>query len=372
VSNLIVQDVWKIYKGEHGEDVVAVRDANFGCADGEFLALLGPSGSGKSSLLRMIAGLEDISKGKMFFGDKEVNDMPPGERNIALAFESYALYPVLSVYENLAFPLRASGISRIDITRKVEEIVDLFELAEIVDRKPSSLSGGQQQRVSLARALIRNSDITLLDEPISHMDQQVRSKMRARILHEHKIHQKTTVYVTHDQEDALALCDRMVIINFSIVEQMGTIDEIWNHPVNTFVASFVGEPKMNMVPAVVSDAHTAVVTGPSETYSICLDKSFPAVSIGKKILIGLRPQEGSLAMKSDRSAPVPGTVELIEFQGNYNVISLRLGDNDKTAFKICVPDGDQIVPGKTVWPRINTKDVHVFSVADGQRIELQS
>jgi multiple sugar transport system ATP-binding protein len=370
VSSLTIQNVWKIYKGEHGEDVVAVRNADFGCADGEFLALLGPSGSGKSSLLRMIAGLEDISRGGIFFGEKEVNSLPPGERNIALAFESYALYPVLSVYENLAFPLRASGISKSGIAKKVEEMANLFDLTDILEQKPLSLSGGQQQRVSLARALIRNSDITLLDEPISHMDQQVRSKMRARILHEHKIHHKTTVYVTHDQEDALALCDRMAIINFSIIEQVGTIDEIWNHPVNTFVASFVGEPKMNMIPAVVGDAHTAFITGPSETYSVSFGKSFPDVFIGKEILLGLRPQEGSLAPKSDRTAPVPGVIELIEFQGNHNVVSLTLNDKDKTPFKVCVPDSGQFALGQAVWPQIKAKDVHVFSAADGRRIEL--
>jgi multiple sugar transport system ATP-binding protein len=368
----MIQDVWKIYKGEHGEDVVAVRNANFGCADGEFLALLGPSGSGKSSLLRMIAGLEEISKGRIFFGEREVNKILPGERNIALAFESYALYPVLSVYENLAFPLRAAGISHADIAKKVGEMAEMFDLTDILGQRPSSLSGGQQQRISLARALIRDSDITLLDEPISHMDQQVRSKMRARILHEHKMKHKTIVYVTHDQEDALALCNRMAIINFSIIEQVGTIDEIWNHPVNTFVASFVGEPKMNMIPAVAGDAHTAYIAGPSETYPIRFDKSFPDTFIGKEILIGSRPQESSLSTKSDQSAPVPGTIELIEFQGNYNVVSITLSDKVKTSVKVCVSDSGQIVLGQTVWPRIKSKDVHVFSAANGQRIELQS
>ena len=234
VSALELKDVWKIYDG----DVEAVRGASFKAADGEFLALLGPSGCGKSSTMRMIAGLENISRGEIFFGEQMVNTLGPKERNVALAFESYALYTPLTVYQNLAFPLKSHGLDDAQIDHKVREVAQTFQLEALLDRKPGALSGGQAQRVSLARALVRNPNVLLLDEPLSHLDYRLRTELRVRVRHIHDALNTTTIYVTHDQEEAVALADRIIVMNHAEIQQIGTVDSLWNRPVNQFVAVF--------------------------------------------------------------------------------------------------------------------------------------
>ncbi|RPJ72719.1 MAG: ABC transporter ATP-binding protein, partial [Alphaproteobacteria bacterium] len=208
MSRIDVNNVWKIYGG----NVVGVKDLTFTCNDKEFLAILGPSGGGKSSTLRMLAGLEEISKGEVRFDDVIVNDKGPSERNIALAFESYALYYRLSVYENIAFPLRAKGLKNKEVDKKVKDIAGVLNLTTILQKKPSELAGGHQQRVSLARALIRQPKLTLLDEPLSHMDQRLRAEIRAQIRRIHEELGNTTIYVTHDQAEAISLCDRILVL----------------------------------------------------------------------------------------------------------------------------------------------------------------
>jgi multiple sugar transport system ATP-binding protein len=225
MSTIDVQNVWKIYPRGN---VVGVRDLSFSCRDKEFLAILGPSGGGKSSTLRMLAGLEEISKGEIRFDGAVVNKMGPAERNIALAFESYALYQRLTVFENIAFPLRARKLKDQEVDQKVSSIAELLDLTSILNKYPPELAGGHQQRVSLARAFVRRPNVTLLDEPISHMDQRVRAQLRARIRHLHDDLGLTTVYVTHDQAEAISLADRIAIINRAELQQIGTIEEIWN------------------------------------------------------------------------------------------------------------------------------------------------
>ena len=226
MSTVEARHVWKIYDG----DVVAVKDANFLCENEEFVAVLGPSGCGKSSTLRMLAGLEDITKGEMLFDGKVVNALSPRDRNIALAFESYALYPPLTVYENIGFPLLAKGMDKKEIDRKVRGIAEDLELTEVLKRKPGKLSGGQQQRVSLARALVRDPSVLLLDEPLSHMDQRVRTVIRARIRRIHDELHTTTIYVTHDQEEAVALADKIIVMSMGLVQQIGTADDLVPYP----------------------------------------------------------------------------------------------------------------------------------------------
>lgn len=259
MSRVDINHVWKIYPRGN---VAAVKDLTFTVNDKEFLAILGPSGCGKSSTLRMLAGLEDISRGEISFDGKVVNELGPAERNVALAFESYALYHRLTVYENIAFPLRARGMKKDAVHQKVTEIAGLFSLTPLLKKHPSSLAGGQQQRVSLARALIKQPKLTLLDEPISHMDQRVRAEMRAMIRYIHNEMGNTTVYVTHDQAEAVALCDRMAIMNRGELQQIGTVAEIWNHPANKFVAFFVGEPAMNFVSGRIEDNERVFLPGP--------------------------------------------------------------------------------------------------------------
>jgi multiple sugar transport system ATP-binding protein len=255
MSQIDVKQVWKIYPRGN---VVGVKDLTLACRDKEFLAILGPSGGGKSSTLRMLAGLEEISRGEILFDGKVVNPLGPAERNVALAFESYALYQRLTVYENIAFPLRARKMEASEVDRKVSWIAELLDLTSVLGKYPSSLAGGHQQRVSLARAFVRKPNVTLLDEPISHMDQRVRAALRARIRRLHDELGLTTVYVTHDQAEAISLADRIAIINKAELQQIGTIDAIWNQPANRFVAYFVGEPAMNFIPAeLVDQQHVA-------------------------------------------------------------------------------------------------------------------
>ncbi len=233
MSRVDIEHVWKVYDG----NVQAVKDLCLSIKDQEFLAVLGPSGCGKSTTLRMIAGLEDITKGEIKFDGNVVNDLSPSGRNVALAFESYALYARLTVYENIAFPLRAKGMGRDEVDKKVRWVAETLNITDILKKRPTGLSGGHQQRVNLCRALVRRPNITLLDEPISHMDLRVRANMRARIRRLHNELKLTTVYVTHDQGEAVALADRVAVMNHSKLQQVGTVDEIWNKPANKFVAN---------------------------------------------------------------------------------------------------------------------------------------
>ena len=256
MSTIDVHNVWKIYPRGN---VVGVKELSFSCRNEEFLAILGPSGGGKSSTLRMLAGLEEISRGEIKFDGTVVNNLGPAERNIALAFESYALYQRLTVYENIAFPLRARKLKDAEVDQKVTSIAELLDLTSILNKYPPELAGGHQQRVSLARAFVRKPNVTLLDEPISHMDQRVRAQLRARIRHLHDDLGLTTVYVTHDQAEAISLADRIAIINKAELQQIGTIEEIWNQPANRFVAYFVGEPAMNFISGeLVDQQHIAI------------------------------------------------------------------------------------------------------------------
>jgi multiple sugar transport system ATP-binding protein len=242
---LRLENVWKRYGII---DVVeAVKNVNLECEEGEFLSFLGPSGCGKTSTLRMIAGLEKISDGKIYIKDRVVNNLKPGERNIAMAFENYALYPPLTVYENIAFPLRAQRLSAAEIKRRISWIAELFQIEDILTVKPRGLSGGQQQRISLARALVKDAVIYLMDEPISHLDADMRRRMRGELKRLHQTSGITVVYVTHDQLEAMSMADRIAVMNDGIIRQLGTPTDIFNHPQDEFVAGFIGSPPMNFL-----------------------------------------------------------------------------------------------------------------------------
>jgi multiple sugar transport system ATP-binding protein len=244
MAELRLEHVDKTYKG----GVQAVKDLNLTVQDGEFLALLGPSGCGKTSTLRMIVGLEEITSGQLFIGDRLMNKLEPNDRNVALAFETYALYPPLSVRENIAFCLRARSLPRDEIGRRVEDVAEMLDITDILDRKPAELGGGQKQRVSLARALVRDPDVFLMDEPLSHLDAAQRAHMRVELKRLHAETGRTTILVTHDQLEAVAMAERIAVMNLGILQQVGTFNDVYNHPVNEFVAGFIGEPPMNFLP----------------------------------------------------------------------------------------------------------------------------
>ena len=364
MSSIEARNIWKIYNG----DVDAVKDLSFACEDGEFMVILGPSGCGKSSTLRMIAGLEEISRGELLFDGINVNNLSSEKRNIALAFESYALYYPMNVYENLSFPLIARGILKGEIDKRVKEVAELMDLTELLSRKPANLSGGQKQRVSLARALIRNPNIFLLDEPLSHMDQQVRAILRARIAHIQEETKTTTLYITHDQEEAIALADKVLVMNFGVVQQIGSVDELWNRPVNKFVAGFLGEPAMNFVEGVIETPSSVRVTSGKEKFMLTMAGQFDTKYINTKVIVGVRPENINVSAEKTNSS-IPMQLEIIEPLGEMDLLTAKLNGTDLRAV-VSEESNFRFCPGSTVWFNFNPEDIHVFNSETEERMVL--
>ncbi|WP_304111092.1 ABC transporter ATP-binding protein [Mycolicibacterium bacteremicum] len=249
MAEIVLENVTKSYAG----GATAVKDLSLTIADGEFIILVGPSGCGKSTTLNMIAGLEDISSGELRIGGERVNDKAPKDRDIAMVFQSYALYPHLSVRQNIAFPLTLAKVGKDEINRKVEETAKILDLANLLDRKPAQLSGGQRQRVAMGRAIVRNPKAFLMDEPLSNLDAKLRVQMRTEIARLQSRLNTTTVYVTHDQTEAMTLGDRVVVMLAGVAQQIGTPEELYSTPANLFVAGFIGSPAMNFFPATLTD-----------------------------------------------------------------------------------------------------------------------
>jgi multiple sugar transport system ATP-binding protein len=245
MAEVTLKDVTKVY----GEDVVPIRDMNLNIPDGEFVVFVGPSGSGKSTALRMIAGLEDITQGKVFIGDNVVNDLPPRERDIAMVFQNYALYPHMNVRENMGFALKLRKMDKDEINRRVEEAAWILSIERFLDRKPKALSGGQRQRVALGRAIVREPKAFLMDEPLSNLDAKLRVQMRTEIAKLHNRLGVTTIYVTHDQTEAMTMADRIVLLKDGEVQQVAPPQIMYDHPKNVFVAGFIGSPAMNFIRA---------------------------------------------------------------------------------------------------------------------------
>lgn len=317
------------YYGEK-RDIHAVKDLCFHCRDKEFVAILGPSGCGKSSTLRMLAGLEEINSGTIYFGDKNVTNMPASKRNIGLAFENYALYPHLSVYENIIFPLKVKGATDEDIknNKRLDELIELFKIDKsTLNSYPKALSGGQAQLTSLVRCLIREADVYLLDEPLSHLDEEMRVTMRTTLKIMHNKMKKTFIYVTHDQLEAFALADRIVIMNFGVLQQAGSPSEIYTKPVNKFVASFIGEPPMNFlnVHTEKGDSNLFIHGG---NYKLSLSDRFKnKLKPDTKYILGIRPERVHVSSnKNDFSESVMAKVDVFENLGEINQLTMKLGE----------------------------------------------
>ncbi|MDE6110665.1 MAG: ATP-binding cassette domain-containing protein, partial [Eubacterium sp.] len=245
MASIKFNNVSKIYEGK----TTVIENLNLEIKDKEFVILVGPSGCGKSTTLRMIAGLEDVSAGELYIGDKVVNDVSPKDRDIAMVFQSYALYPHMSVYKNMAFALKLKKMPKDEIDKKVRAAAKMLDIEKYLNRKPKALSGGQRQRVALGRAMVRDPAVFLLDEPLSNLDAKLRTEMRSRIAALHKELQTTFVYVTHDQTEALTMADRIVVMKDGVIQQMDTPSMLYNHPENMFVAGFIGTPQMNFIDA---------------------------------------------------------------------------------------------------------------------------
>jgi multiple sugar transport system ATP-binding protein len=314
MAEITIKNIFKRY----GDGFPAVNDVSLDIADGEFMILVGPSGCGKSTLLRMIVGLEDISSGDMIIGGKRVNDKAPRDRNLAMVFQNYALYPHLSVFENIAFPLRLQGKhSDEDIRRLVNDAADTLELQEHLERKPSQLSGGQRQRVAMGRAIVRQADAFLFDEPLSNLDAKLRGQMRTEILRLQRRLGVTTVYVTHDQTEAMTLGDRVAVLKRGVLQQVASPRELYEQPVNLFVAGFIGSPPMNFIPAAIRDGNVELpfVTMP-------MREEWKSAVGGQDVLIaGIRPgsfEDAALVDpgKVDRGILFDVTVDVTEWLGN--------------------------------------------------------
>ncbi|MBM3635971.1 MAG: ABC transporter ATP-binding protein [Alphaproteobacteria bacterium] len=333
--------------------VQAVHGIDFDIADGEFVAILGPSGCGKSSTMRMIAGLETISDGDILFDGKPVNDIRARDRNVAMSFENYALYAPITVYENIAFPLRSSGMDESEIDKQVRSVADKMELTAILGLKPGALSSGQAQRVGLARALVRKPAVFLLDEPISHLDTRQRYRMRRFIKSIHQEFRHTMIYVTHDQEEALALADRVMVMSDGEIQQLATPDEVYSRPANAFVAGFVGEPPINFLDF-QSDGDRAIII---EGNRIMLSDHHVSrlAEIGTKGVAAVRPHFLSLGENS--TVKFLGIGFITEELQDHNEIFVDIG---KTRVSLITPPNQRVKRGEAVSISINPEHLLLF------------
>lgn len=332
---------------------IGVNDFDLTISDQEFLVLLGPSGCGKTTTMRIIAGLESVSDGEILIDGKVVNELEPKDRDVAMVFQSYALYPNMTVYENIRFPLKVRKIDPETHDEKVMKAAEMVELNEFLHRKPSELSGGQRQRVALARAIVREPNVFLMDEPLSNLDAKLRVSTRAQIknlTHELKV---TTIYVTHDQIEAMTLADRVVVMNKGVVQQVGSPTEIYNNPANTFVASFIGSPAMNLVEGTITD-------GTFEAEGITI--SGLDASRSGKVTLGFRAEDASL---SGESAQVQADVYSMELLGDATMITAKVGH----AFVAIKADKDfRIDIGQPFSAHIPIASCHLFDAQTGARI----
>lgn len=350
-----------IYKKYPDAENYSVTDFDLHIKNQEFIVFVGPSGCGKSTTLRMIAGLEDISKGTLEIGGKIMNDVAPKDRNIAMVFQNYALYPHMSVYDNMAFGLKLRHYSKEEIDKKVKSAAEVLGLAHLLDRKPAALSGGQRQRVALGRAIVRDAPIFLMDEPLSNLDAKLRVSMRAEIAKLHQNLKTTTIYVTHDQTEAMTLADRIVIMCDGKIQQIGTPQEVYNHPVNQFVAGFIGSPQMNFFEVTYQDGkisdNKGLVLEVPEGRAKQLEQ---AGYNGKKIIFGIRPEdihsEGAFLETWPKSA-VKAKVVVSELLGATSQLYLNV---DGTEFVGIVNARDFHSPGQEVTVGFDVNKGHFF------------
>lgn len=356
MASLSLRHIYKIYPG----NVTAVKDFNLEIEDKEFVVFVGPSGCGKSTTLRMIAGLEDISQGELYIGDRLVNDVAPKDRDIAMVFQNYALYPHMSVYENMAFGLKIKKVPKDEIDRKVKEAARILDIEHLLDRKPKALSGGQRQRVALGRAIVREPKVFLMDEPLSNLDAKLRVQMRTEISKLHKRLQTTFIYVTHDQTEAMTMGSRIVVMKDGLIQQVDTPQYIYDHPANIFVAGFIGSPQMNFIDAklVERNGNVAVVFGedtivlPEEKALVLRDKGY----VGKDVIMGIRPENIDEAVGNE-AAVIEATVEVTELMGAETYIYLAKGKANMVAR---VNGTSKCRAGDKLRVSFDTNKIHIF------------
>ena len=333
MASISCQHIYKIYPGATAP---AVTDFNLEIQDKEFIIFVGPSGCGKSTTLRMIAGLEEISKGEMYIGGRLINDVPPKDRDIAMVFQSYALYPHMTVYKNIAFGLELRKTPKDEIDKRVHEAAKILEIEHLLDRKPKALSGGQRQRVALGRAMVRNPAVFLLDEPLSNLDAKLRTSMRTEIIKLHKKLATTFIYVTHDQTEAMTMGDRIVVMKDGFIQQVDSPQNLYDYPANLFVAGFIGSPQMNFFNVTLEKEGNDVVakfgdnkiTIPTSKLSKFTDESY----IGKEVIMGIRPEnihDEDVFVQTASSAVINAKVEVTELMGSETYLYLSTSGKDE-------------------------------------------
>ncbi len=353
-------------------DVIAVNDLNIYIEDKEFLVFVGPSGCGKTTSLRLLAGLEEISEGRILIGDRVVNDVPPKDRDIAMVFQSYALYPHMSVYDNMAFGLKLRKVPKAEIDKKVKEAAEILGISQFLDRKPKQLSGGQRQRVAVGRAIVRNPKVFLFDEPLSNLDAKLRVQTRAEIS---KLWQRlgtTFIYVTHDQVEAMTMASRIAVMKDGILQQIDTPQVLYDHPGNVFVAGFIGSPSMNFFETtlVEQDGKLFVDGG---TFKLQVPDSKKAKYLphkGKKVIFGIRPEDiyaAQYAAPGIFPAPIKAEVDVSELMGNEIFLYLLTG---KKQFIARVDPRTHARPGETLDLVINMDNMHLFDPQTEKTLDL--
>ena len=366
MAGLTLKGIYKKYPG----GVVAVSDVNLEIRDKEFIVLVGPSGCGKSTTLRMIAGLEEISEGELYIGDRLVNDIAPKDRDIAMVFQNYALYPHMTVFDNMAFGLKLRKVPKDEIERKVNEAAKILDLTHLLDRKPKAMSGGQRQRVALGRAIVRSPKVFLLDEPLSNLDAKLRAQMRTEIAKIHKKLGTTFIYVTHDQTEAMTMGDRIVCMKDGFVQQVDTPQNLYENPVNKFVAGFLGSPQMNFIDAELKEEYGQYIVefgatnGRGNRYQIIVPESKVnedlAAYVGKEIILGVRPEsihDEEMYLSNASTGVIDTNVEITEMMGAETYLYLLCEGIPLTAR---VSPRSTARPGDDIKVAIDPNRIHIF------------
>ena len=361
MANITLKGIHKRYDKNQN---YAVTDFNLEVQDKEFIVFVGPSGCGKSTTLRMIAGLEDITSGELYIGDRLVNDVEPKDRDIAMVFQNYALYPHMTVYDNMAFGLKIRKTPKDEIDKAVKNAADILGLAHYLDRKPSALSGGERQRVALGRAIVRDAQVFLMDEPLSNLDAKLRVAMRAEITKLHHRLGTTTIYVTHDQTEAMTMADRIVIMKGGFIQQIGSPSEVYNTPNNVFVAGFIGSPAMNFFTVRLNETGCITSEGglqvklPEGKFKMLADKGY----VGKDVIFGIRPEDihnEELVLSSNPDAIVKSEVVVSELLGAETMLYSKVGTQE---FISRVGVSETYTLGQTIDLSFNVNKAHFFDL----------
>jgi multiple sugar transport system ATP-binding protein len=364
MAELRLEHIYKIYDN----NVTAVKDFNLHIQDKEFIVFVGPSGCGKSTTLRMIAGLEEISKGDLYIDGKRMNDVPPKDRDIAMVFQNYALYPHMSVYDNMAFGLKLRKFPKTEIERRVREAARILGLEQYLDRKPKALSGGQRQRVALGRAIVRDAKVFLMDEPLSNLDAKLRVQMRSEIAKLHQRLETTTIYVTHDQTEAMTMATRLVVMKDGVIQQVGTPREVYEKPENIFVGGFIGSPAMNFIKGTLQDGKFVVgnisLGIPEGKMKVLRDQGY----VGKEVILGIRPEDihdEPLFLEASPNTKITAHVEVAELLGAESMIYSNINGQE---FVARIDARTEIKPGHQLDLALDMNKAHFFDIETEKRI----